>query len=103
MGTGGDNGNGAPIGWMGMKNIGSKRKERSGDHTALTEVTSNDGLLSEGEMRRSTEDGPTANGGAGHGSPAYKVYKRRWFGLIQLTLLNIIVSWDVSNSHTSSD
>lgn len=26
----------------------------------------------------------------------YKVYKRRWFGLIQLTLLNIIVSWDVS-------
>lgn len=28
----------------------------------------------------------------------YKVYKRRWFGLVQLTLLNIIVSWDVSAS-----
>ncbi|KAK4171842.1 major facilitator superfamily domain-containing protein [Triangularia setosa] len=27
----------------------------------------------------------------------YKVYKRRWFGLVQLTLLNIIVSWDVSH------
>jgi hypothetical protein len=27
----------------------------------------------------------------------YKVYKRRWFGLVQLTLLNIIVSWDVSD------
>lgn len=26
----------------------------------------------------------------------YKVYKRRWFGLAQLTLLNIVVSWDVS-------
>lgn len=26
----------------------------------------------------------------------YKVYKRRWFGLIQLVLLNIVVSWDVS-------
>ena len=26
----------------------------------------------------------------------YKVYKRRWFGLVQLVLLNIIVSWDVS-------
>ena len=26
----------------------------------------------------------------------YKVYKRRWFGLLQLALLNIIVSWDVS-------
>ncbi|KAL1854084.1 hypothetical protein VTK73DRAFT_8806 [Phialemonium thermophilum] len=24
----------------------------------------------------------------------YKVYKRRWFGLVQLMLLNIIVSWD---------
>ncbi|KAI1380347.1 MFS general substrate transporter [Hypoxylon crocopeplum] len=27
-------------------------------------------------------------------SVTYKVYKRRWFGLVQLTLLNIIVSWD---------
>jgi FLVCR family MFS transporter 7 len=26
----------------------------------------------------------------------YRVYKRRWFGLFQLVLLNIIVSWDVS-------
>lgn len=25
----------------------------------------------------------------------YKVYKRRWFGLMQLVLMNIIVSWDV--------
>ena len=26
----------------------------------------------------------------------YRVYKIRWFGLVQLVLLNIIVSWDVS-------
>jgi hypothetical protein len=26
----------------------------------------------------------------------YRVYKRRWFGLAQLTLMNIMVSWDVS-------
>jgi flagellar capping protein FliD len=26
----------------------------------------------------------------------YKVYKRRWFGLVQLALLNIVTSWDVS-------
>lgn len=26
----------------------------------------------------------------------YKTYKRRWFGLLQLILLNIVVSWDVS-------
>jgi hypothetical protein len=25
----------------------------------------------------------------------YKTYKRRWFGLFQLILLNIVVSWDV--------
>lgn len=28
----------------------------------------------------------------------YRVYKRRWMGLIQLVLLNIIISWDVSTS-----
>lgn len=28
----------------------------------------------------------------------YKVYKRRWFGLAQLVLLNVVVSWDVSTS-----
>lgn len=30
------------------------------------------------------------------GQIEYKVYKRRWFGLMQLVLLNIVVSWDVS-------
>lgn len=25
----------------------------------------------------------------------FRVYKRRWFGLLQLVLLNIVVSWDV--------
>ena len=29
----------------------------------------------------------------------YKVYKIRWFGLMQLVLLNIVVSWDVSCLH----
>ncbi|KAK4154970.1 major facilitator superfamily domain-containing protein [Chaetomidium leptoderma] len=32
--------------------------------------------------------------GAAAGGIEYKVYKRRWFGLVQLTLLNVIVSWD---------
>lgn len=26
----------------------------------------------------------------------YKVYKRRWFGLVELVLLNVVASWDVS-------
>ena len=29
--------------------------------------------------------------------PVDRVYKRRWFGLMQLVLMNIIVSWDVSD------
>lgn len=27
----------------------------------------------------------------------YRTYKRRWFGLVQLVLMNIVVSWCVSN------
>ena len=33
------------------------------------------------------------------GHTEYRVYKVRWFGLSQLILLNIVVSWDVSTSH----
>lgn len=32
----------------------------------------------------------------------YKVYKRRWFGLIQLVLLNIIGSWGVRTEHSTT-
>jgi hypothetical protein len=111
MGTSGDDNNGAPTGWMDLKNMGSKGRVRgqkderelrntessaSADPSALSEVTSNDGLLSEedgaGEGARGVEGRHTA-----HGATTYKVYKRRWFGLFQLALLNIIVSWDVSN------
>ncbi|UNI18277.1 hypothetical protein JDV02_004554 [Purpureocillium takamizusanense] len=35
-------------------------------------------------------DGSVANGS----STEYRTYKRRWFGLVQLTLMNIVVSWD---------
>lgn len=35
-----------------------------------------------------------------NGPHHFKVYKRRFFGLLQLTLLNIIVSWDVSTPDT---
>lgn len=36
-----------------------------------------------------------AEGGGPDGSTVFwKVYRRRWFGVLQLTLLNVIVSWD---------
>ena len=58
------------------------------------------------DEERYTDDGDpgraprTADGIENTRSPVapveYKVYKSRWFGLMQLVLLNIIVSWDVS-------
>ncbi|KAL8748655.1 MAG: hypothetical protein Q9199_008123, partial [Rusavskia elegans] len=39
-------------------------------------------------------DGAPDNGEHGQAPPVYRVYKRRWFGLMQLVLMNIIVSWD---------
>ncbi|KAI0169042.1 MFS general substrate transporter [Hypoxylon sp. FL1284] len=45
------------------------------------------GARSQEVENASVEDGD-------RGAVVYKVYKRRWFGLAQLTLLNIIISWD---------
>lgn len=57
------------------------------------------------ELQQSASAGDGANiarGGAV--TTEYKVYKRRFFGLAQLCLLNIVVSWDVGfQSQTSSD
>ncbi|KAL8824422.1 MAG: hypothetical protein Q9170_008163, partial [Blastenia crenularia] len=39
-------------------------------------------------------DGAPNDHGDGQTPPVYRVYKRRWFGLMQLVLMNIIVSWD---------
>lgn len=54
--------------------------------------TGTDGAAGIGMGRGSTE----RNGIAASNGGKFKVYKRRWFGLVQLVLLNIIVSWDVS-------
>lgn len=52
--------------------------------TELRAVTSIDSTF---PITQSEEDTPTSQ-------PQYHVYKRRFFGLAQLVLLNIIVSWD---------
>jgi len=44
-----------------------------------------------GNSAEGDADGSVANGT----STEYRTYKRRWFGLVQLTLMNIVVSWDV--------
>jgi hypothetical protein len=64
-------------GWFGRMNA-------SAEGEALENMGSRDGLL---------------EGGAGE--VVWKVYKRRWFGLLQLVLLNVVVSWDVSSPFAS--
>ncbi|ESZ99379.1 hypothetical protein SBOR_0249 [Sclerotinia borealis F-4128] len=78
------------------------------DDLDLTELNSGDDLLpdeEEGGVRRcgagahitnraAERGGTDPNGIATSSGEHFKVYKRRWFGLVQLVLLNIIVSWD---------
>jgi len=87
-----------------------------GDKTAVLEMV-NTATTAESSSNpsRGTQDGligDAPEGAEAHLSNTatrrYRVYKRRWFGLFQLTLLNIIVSWDVSaidhhrrNRHTT--
>lgn len=83
------------------------------DDLDLTELNSGDDLLPDEEEGGVRRGGTSAHGTDGaadrrlrgesleHGATGsngrnFKVYKRRWFGLVQLVLLNIIVSWDVS-------
>ena len=108
--------NDTPPGWVSMKGIGSKMRHRdakdksavlsletvgsgSSADNGLREVGSADGLLDEEDGRHlgnHTDAGPSTGVGNMPANTVYKVYKRRWFGLLQLALLNIIVSWDVS-------
>jgi FLVCR family MFS transporter 7 len=80
-----------------------------GEIEPLHEVRSDDELLGDEERGsapqepRTQEDGNNGTEAVdGTGERVYKVYKRRWFGLVQLVLLNIIVSWDVSSPLKSS-
>ncbi|KAK7744258.1 hypothetical protein SLS53_003779 [Cytospora paraplurivora] len=66
----------------------SDRSISPGEHSSRRLLSHRLGALLHHEPRRSAE----VNGDGTF--PFYKVYKRRWFGLVQLTLLNIIVSWD---------
>lgn len=92
----------------------------SDSSSALSQVRSHDRLLSDEPLKASGMSS-SKNGVGAHGlvrveeptsrgtdvpleerdihratrNQEYRVYKRRFFGLIQLILLNIIVSWDV--------
>jgi FLVCR family MFS transporter 7 len=98
-----------PQGWIKMDDL---------NHTSSNAKFATETEVEE-TMTRETDAGHGPSGSGQHGGEAeahtgghgggrghhrsyshthYRVYKRRWFGLMQLVLLNIAVSWDVSIS-----
>ena len=76
---------------------GSRAQQRDG-------IARSNGAIGEEEVADGTREVPGQRkrwrlGRKNHSSYShthYRVYKRRWFGLVQLVLLNIVVSWGVS-------
>lgn len=78
----------------------------------IAHVRSNDGMVKNAASIDAVGEGPRIEGSSAeepkkprrpwarkrksYSHVHYKVYKRRWFGLAQLVLLNVVVSWDVS-------
>lgn len=74
-----------------MQRLTSTDSNWPGDGKADHSVTSDDvSPTSTTELNREEHFQPLDVGNA----PQYKVYKRRFFGLAQLVLLNLVVSWD---------
>ncbi|KAH8666694.1 major facilitator superfamily domain-containing protein [Xylariales sp. PMI_506] len=68
-----------------MRSGSSGKKEELGDGVAITAEAASPSV--------GIADEPGAAAGT-HSAEDYRTYKRRWFGLIILTLFNIIISWD---------
>jgi hypothetical protein len=85
--------NGSADGYPSLEEIDSPLDVRSDDE--LLDPT--DGAQSSRIRRKSPTRNLEGDGDPAGGSTEYKVYRRRWFGLVQLVLLNIVVSWDVSS------
>lgn len=93
-----------PINGLGFVKLGSSRGQGGTNMKGLTMIMP---IKNRNYINTDIENHGTnnINGDAANDVPTsqegilvYKVYKRRWFGLLQLTLMNIIVSWDVSLS-----
>ena len=89
---------------MDVGNISQVQSDDSGDKSGKTfEKTIailTHGASSRPGVRARSEDMAPEPAGVQHHEQTYshshfKVYKRRWLGLGQLVLLNVVVSWDV--------
>lgn len=97
----------ATLGWTPWRRDRDRKMKGDDGREPLEQVRSNEELLGDEELaghtvRRSRDggiQGDDEEGGiTGDSGPiVWKVYKRRWFGLAQLVLLNVVVSWDVSS------
>lgn len=93
----------ARLGWTPWRREKMKTDEDNNGNP-LEQVRSNEELLREEDGEERAWDTGRYGEGVGEGRVAgmaggeevFKVYKRRWFGLAQLVLLNVVVSWDVS-------
>lgn len=88
--------------WMEMAGL---HHEEAGDKGGTSQAHQVESRYTDGEpnpveasrtMSRGDEDEVALADNGGH--VEYRVYKIRWFGLMQLILLNIVVSWDVSRN-----
>ena len=90
--------------WVKMSDIAPVQTHRSTDKGVAqveedsygnAQGSSSRSISGEAETQAATRGRrPKANQTYSH--THFKVYKRRWLGLGQLVLLNIVVSWDVS-------
>ncbi|KAI0174202.1 major facilitator superfamily domain-containing protein [Pestalotiopsis sp. NC0098] len=74
-----------------LKHTTTTSRELGSDEEAARVTAANDddaGTVEEGSFT------DRAGAGAGADGHEYRVYKKRWFGVAALTLLNIMISWD---------
>ena len=77
--------------WTEMSNMGGSSSSDNGDTNVATAYS-----ITHDRGQSSSQDALTEHEAAPVAEPVvYKVYRIRWFGLMQLVLLNIVVSWDV--------
>lgn len=77
-----------------LKHTTTTSRELGSDEEAARVTAANDG--GDDDAGTVEEGSFTDRAGAGADGHEYRVYKKRWFGVAALTLLNIMISWDVS-------
>ena len=77
-------------------NSSTNTKSHDGTASGAGGMAGRSVTLGTSEQRLVESEGPDGDGYAVAPAREFKVYRRRWFALGHLSLLNIIVSWDVS-------